>query len=616
MGRRQRDKEEPQPERPAPDEAVTLEAAPLRLAPIVLACASLVAVMRWFWGFVQDDAYISLRYAYNFANGNGLVFNPGERVEGFTNLTWTLLASFFIKLGIDPLDGLRWVGATAALTLLIQVWLEAGGENWMISRKDAWGGGFAAVVLASFTTIALWSVAGLEQSLFTMLAFAGYRQWARGRFPAAALLWVFATFTRPEGALAFGLGAMVRGLTHLGRSSRPSRDELRAVVIYGLGFAALLSYRLLYFGELAPNTYFVKGVANWASHKHGWTELWRFLEFNYIGVFLLIAMASLVLSAWLDPAPQSVTAGQPVRRPGEEAAYGFLYLALMLYYLVRVGGDLLPMFRLYMPVLPFIALWCGRGVSLLAALVLVREENVDAKPQVRRSVGTLLAAALSAVLLAFAVNAQRESYAHPEYKGTVIALDKCHGTAGRYLEAEALRRGRPITVLAQDMGMTPWVAPHVRFVDVIGLTDHTVAHTLYAADYTPYIRYIVWNEPGWQDRIRKMEDKLRVYLEKQDADFVLVNISCDGTQTESFRSGLARLDPSVFQTYVEQNTFYYGLATGDLFKKNYRLSQGFEFSAVHYLLLFEKIGGTVSGPAVGPTPAPAAASEPSPSPGR
>src|SRR5438105_2557104 len=40
---------------------------------------------------IIDDAYISFRYAWNFAHGQGLVFNPGEHVEGFTNLSWTLL---------------------------------------------------------------------------------------------------------------------------------------------------------------------------------------------------------------------------------------------------------------------------------------------------------------------------------------------------------------------------------------------------------------------------------------------------------------------------------------------------------------------------------------------
>jgi hypothetical protein len=35
-----------------------------------------------------DDSYIFLRYAENFASGHGPVFNPGERVEGYSSPLW------------------------------------------------------------------------------------------------------------------------------------------------------------------------------------------------------------------------------------------------------------------------------------------------------------------------------------------------------------------------------------------------------------------------------------------------------------------------------------------------------------------------------------------------
>src|SRR5207244_12236047 len=45
----------------------------------------------------SDDAYISYRYAQNLARGNGLVFNPGERVEGYSNLLHVLLLAPFCR---------------------------------------------------------------------------------------------------------------------------------------------------------------------------------------------------------------------------------------------------------------------------------------------------------------------------------------------------------------------------------------------------------------------------------------------------------------------------------------------------------------------------------------
>lgn len=52
--------------------------------------SSIVAVdgKRYFNLF--DDAMISMHYAWNLSHGHGLVWNPGERVEGYTNLLLTL----------------------------------------------------------------------------------------------------------------------------------------------------------------------------------------------------------------------------------------------------------------------------------------------------------------------------------------------------------------------------------------------------------------------------------------------------------------------------------------------------------------------------------------------
>ena len=47
-----------------------------------------------------DDAMISMRYAYNLVHGLGLVWNAGERVEGFTNPLWVGFMALFHLLPI------------------------------------------------------------------------------------------------------------------------------------------------------------------------------------------------------------------------------------------------------------------------------------------------------------------------------------------------------------------------------------------------------------------------------------------------------------------------------------------------------------------------------------
>jgi hypothetical protein len=60
------------------------------------------------WGC--DDAYISYRYALNLASGQGLVFNSGERVEGFSNLLYVLLLTPVAALGKADPKGYFWAG--------------------------------------------------------------------------------------------------------------------------------------------------------------------------------------------------------------------------------------------------------------------------------------------------------------------------------------------------------------------------------------------------------------------------------------------------------------------------------------------------------------------------
>ncbi|MCY3959730.1 MAG: hypothetical protein OXG65_15775, partial [Chloroflexi bacterium] len=52
-----------------------------------LALLGWLASVTWF---ISDDAFISFRYVRNLLEGHGLVFNPGEYVEGYTNFLWVL----------------------------------------------------------------------------------------------------------------------------------------------------------------------------------------------------------------------------------------------------------------------------------------------------------------------------------------------------------------------------------------------------------------------------------------------------------------------------------------------------------------------------------------------
>ena len=55
---------------------------------------------RRFW-FVSDDAYITFRYAQNWAQGYGLRYNLGEHVpvEGYSNFLWVAACAVIEVVG-------------------------------------------------------------------------------------------------------------------------------------------------------------------------------------------------------------------------------------------------------------------------------------------------------------------------------------------------------------------------------------------------------------------------------------------------------------------------------------------------------------------------------------
>src|SRR2546428_13321921 len=90
--------------------------------------------LRLWW--TSDDAYISFRYARNLVQGLGLVYNAGERVEGYSNFLWTLWCALGIKLGCAPeaWANVSGIACYAATLLLLGVH-----TRWRVRR--GWGAG-------------------------------------------------------------------------------------------------------------------------------------------------------------------------------------------------------------------------------------------------------------------------------------------------------------------------------------------------------------------------------------------------------------------------------------------------------------------------------------------
>lgn len=312
---------------------------------------ALTAHVRLF-DYTVDDAFISMRYAENWAEGRGLVFNAGERVEGYTNFLWTALLAAGIRAGLDPVPLGRWVGVGAGVLLLAAAFLFA---RRRLPRHSL--SFLVPVPLVASGAFALWCGAGLETSLFTLLLFGGIAAAAgdasSGRFGAAALLLALATLTRPEGALLFAVVIVDR--LFLRRSSL--RSTLPGAALFLVVVGAHEAWRIAYYGDPLPNTFYAKSGGGFRAAARGLRYLGA-----YAGPF----------GGWTTLAPIPLLFAGPPRRWERTM---LLALGAYLAYVVVVGGDSLPFYRFVVPALPFLAVLAVAGLDRLFSF---RDGNVSA----------------------------------------------------------------------------------------------------------------------------------------------------------------------------------------------------------------------------------------------
>jgi hypothetical protein len=315
------------------------------------------AALRDAW--TCDDAYIVFRYARNLVNGIGLVFNPGERVEGFTDLLWVLWTAPALALEIAPETWANFWGVACyggAIALL-------GFDHARLVRRlpsPSWAVvPVAALGAAAHADWSAWATSGLETSAFTFFLVAGYvllvSSRSSGRLAAAGLMFGLATLLRPDGVLpALVGGVFVIAMT---RAVKPA-------AAYAAGFTTLwlpaAAFRLWYYGSLVPNTYWAKS-ANLAWWEQGFRYLGLYFE-KYGVLALGPALLLLVALHWRREDPSRREALKVAWLPRVLLA-GALAATYMLY-VARVGGDFMYA-RMLIPATPFLLILFELGFSAL-----------------------------------------------------------------------------------------------------------------------------------------------------------------------------------------------------------------------------------------------------------
>ncbi len=428
------------------------------------AVALLVLALREAW--VTDDALISFRYVQNLVAGHGLVYNIGERVEGFSNPP---RVGALVPFGVARVNLFRapvGVGLACALAEVVLLgWLA-----WKVTGSP-WLAGLAAGLFASDRIVYVWTTGGLETAMHGLLLFAAFalavkHRRAPGRgVVAVSLLCAALALSRPEGGIFYPLYAAHLYLA--GRGDKSWRSTVARSLNWFLpviGVALLI--RFAHYGAL---------VANPFRAKMSWVPTLGF-GVGYLQAFARrLCPSGLLAIAWVLLAIATLRATVE-RRGADEPCRAPLAMALPVFgaqcvAVLAMGGDYMNDFRFLRP--PMGVLY----FAVACALAMVHE----AGPRIVKWATLALAAALAASHLysqRLATPMFADAPPSAEHKRQVSATQP---QADRFRQA-LLSFAEPADAQLADKSGMMGFGHAIRTVDCTGLLSKPIGSDFYLRD--------------------------------------------------------------------------------------------------------------------------------------
>ena len=414
----------------------------------VMAIVVLAVVVSYFMRSAIDDAYISFRYAKNLVEGRGLVFNPGERVEGYTNFLWTLVAAIPIWLGVSVEQFLHVITAASAG---VAVWATYRLGRLVFRRDDIAMVG--AILVGTNATFLSFATSGLETMPQTaLLALAVCTVASNPKtLPSVRAVVTFsalgavALLIRLDSTVVVG-PVVVLWLLQMRRAGADWQSVVRRLAP-GAAMAMVLLvpwfvWKVSYYGEWVPNTFFAKSDSS---------------ALNPMGVIFL---AMFVITFFLF-VPVGVLASKfaSLAKPPQRLLTSIVVLWCC--YIVYAGGDWMD-FRFMVAVMPYLYLLLAwSALSLRAQWFQI--------------------ATLTCCLIGSGVHWFYPGAANVDGLSTVRLLTVqnppnwvTEGKAlGRYFPG-GLDREHQVTISVVAAGAVPYFSD-LPAIDMVGLTDASVA---------------------------------------------------------------------------------------------------------------------------------------------
>ena len=213
---------------------------------------------------LREDIMISMRYADNLSKGYGLVWNIGERVEGYTNFLWTIILSIPHFLGLSKNYAFLFPVILNLLFFFISALLVF--KLLRLIKVSPIVSFMATSVFCFFLPFAYWGSMGFETSMIVLCSIIAVYYITKGLLLRRSIFFILAS-------LGLGMGWLVRdsyaiiffssAVLIAGLYKKTSLSFRKIAVVFVLPFLVKLFheiFRYLYYGNLLPNTYYLKAL--------------------------------------------------------------------------------------------------------------------------------------------------------------------------------------------------------------------------------------------------------------------------------------------------------------------------------------------------------------------
>jgi hypothetical protein len=406
-------------------------------------------------GVFLDDAYIFYRYATNASAGLGLVYNVGERVEGYSSVLWALILTLGARLSLDLEVLAPWLGlllGLATLGFLAHLTRMLFPRNLLVCVMVP-----AAAALS--TGFAYYAVSGMDTLLFTaaLLAAISAASASRRSWLAISLSALLLVLARAEGFVyAFALLAVLGTFVVAGRERMSLSHYALAVLIVLAGTALVFFFRFSYYGRWFPLTVAAKSHTSYllsaalGGHSSAYRPVLHALK---------VALVYERFAATLAAFPIVVLLVDVIRRRPQPLLVWLLMTSVAVNAIVTVWseGDWMPYHRFAVMIWPILPLSIAWGASHL----------FEPGPTTSRGLSVVVVAVLAAGLYAFEYwpGINRLTFPPPAPREGRSVFKKQVGLLLRSVEP-------PAALLTNVAGKAPYFAgPRTYVWDIFGLTD-------------------------------------------------------------------------------------------------------------------------------------------------